>query len=192
LPTTLPRRQRLNWRLGPLFLPTTPPILPLTTSLSLPLQTATTTDLSAEAASDTENPATDPLRSPETSTDGQSQGRGDEAATYNSPTGDTASRVADGDYSLQEEAADEAPPATLPPAPPESEVAPPAPLQPLTPVTRAANADLPGFVLSPADRLLDSVFGDHVHGNDGTQLRGDVVDVIALNGPDLSHPLLHT
>jgi len=35
-------------------------------------------------------------------------------------------------------------------------------------------ADLPAYEITAADLLLDSVFGDHVHANDGTQLSGDV------------------
>lgn len=37
-------------------------------------------------------------------------------------------------------------------------------------------ADLPGYVLSPADRLLDTLYGDHVHPNDGCHLAGGVDD----------------
>ena len=37
-------------------------------------------------------------------------------------------------------------------------------------------ADLPGFVPTTADRLLDSVFGDHPHQNDGCHLDGGIVD----------------
>jgi hypothetical protein len=37
-------------------------------------------------------------------------------------------------------------------------------------------ADLPGFVPSPADVLLDSVYGDHSHNNPGTHLDGGVSD----------------
>ena len=35
-------------------------------------------------------------------------------------------------------------------------------------------ADLPGYESTPADRLLDSVYGDHVHSNDGRHLDGGV------------------
>jgi hypothetical protein len=38
------------------------------------------------------------------------------------------------------------------------------------------HADRPGYVLTPADILLDNVFGDHVHANDGTHLSGGVND----------------
>jgi hypothetical protein len=33
-------------------------------------------------------------------------------------------------------------------------------------------ADLPGYIITPADALLNSVYGDHVHPNDGTHLDG--------------------
>ena len=36
-------------------------------------------------------------------------------------------------------------------------------------------ADLPGYVVTQADRLLDGVYGDHVHDNDGTHLSGGIV-----------------
>jgi len=35
-------------------------------------------------------------------------------------------------------------------------------------------ADLPGYCSTPADRLLDSVFGDHLHSNPGFHLDGGV------------------
>ena len=34
--------------------------------------------------------------------------------------------------------------------------------------------DLPGVVLSDVDKLMDKVFGDHVHHNDGTHLDGGI------------------
>ena len=37
-------------------------------------------------------------------------------------------------------------------------------------------ADLQGFLPTPADLLLDSIYGDHVHSNDGTHLNGDILD----------------
>jgi hypothetical protein len=37
-------------------------------------------------------------------------------------------------------------------------------------------ADLTDYVLTEADRLLNSVFGDHVHDNDGNQLDGGIED----------------
>lgn len=36
--------------------------------------------------------------------------------------------------------------------------------------------DLPGYSLSDADRMLDKVFGDHVHQNDGKHLDGGILD----------------
>ena len=36
--------------------------------------------------------------------------------------------------------------------------------------------DLPGVELSDADRMMDKVYGDHVHQNPGTHLRGDIPD----------------
>ena len=36
--------------------------------------------------------------------------------------------------------------------------------------------DLPGAILSDADRLMDKVYGDHVHQNDGTHLDGGITD----------------
>lgn len=44
-----------------------------------------------------------------------------------------------------------------------------------TPVTEA-KADIPGYVLTEADKLLDLVYGDHLHDNDGLQLTGGVAD----------------
>jgi hypothetical protein len=35
-------------------------------------------------------------------------------------------------------------------------------------------ADLPDYVPTEADKLLDGVYGDHVHDNDGSQLEGGV------------------
>ncbi|KAI2507266.1 hypothetical protein MHU86_7102 [Fragilaria crotonensis] len=43
-------------------------------------------------------------------------------------------------------------------------------------VTPDAGADLPGYFVTAADRLLDSAYGDHVHDNDGTHLHGDFSD----------------
>ena len=37
-------------------------------------------------------------------------------------------------------------------------------------------ADLPGYVLTEADRLLDKVYGDHVHANPGTHLSGNFIE----------------
>ena len=36
--------------------------------------------------------------------------------------------------------------------------------------------DLPDIELSDADRLMDKVYGDHVHQNPGTHLSGDIPD----------------
>ena len=36
--------------------------------------------------------------------------------------------------------------------------------------------DLPDIELSDADRMMDKVYGDHVHQNPGTHLRGDIPD----------------
>jgi hypothetical protein len=43
-------------------------------------------------------------------------------------------------------------------------------------VTPDAGADLPGYSVTAADRLLDAAFGDHVHDNDGTHLHGGFSD----------------
>ncbi|KAI2493422.1 hypothetical protein MHU86_21121 [Fragilaria crotonensis] len=43
-------------------------------------------------------------------------------------------------------------------------------------VTPDAGADLPGYFVTAADRLLDDALGDHVHDNDGTHLHGDYSD----------------
>ena len=45
---------------------------------------------------------------------------------------------------------------------------------PLTPNVMEKGADLDGYELTKADRLLDSVYGDHVHDNIGRQLDGGV------------------
>ena len=37
-------------------------------------------------------------------------------------------------------------------------------------------ADLPGYELTAADRRLDSVYGDHIHSNDGTHLNDGIAD----------------
>jgi hypothetical protein len=46
----------------------------------------------------------------------------------------------------------------------------------LPPLTTEEGADLDGYQLTPADKLLDSVLGDHVHANDGRHLTGGVTD----------------
>ena len=38
------------------------------------------------------------------------------------------------------------------------------------------NADLPDHILTPVDKLLDEVYGDHIHQNDGRHLDGGVQD----------------
>ena len=38
------------------------------------------------------------------------------------------------------------------------------------------NGDLPDAILSEADRMIDKVFGDHVHQNPGTHLDGGIAD----------------
>ncbi|KAI2504762.1 hypothetical protein MHU86_9698 [Fragilaria crotonensis] len=43
-------------------------------------------------------------------------------------------------------------------------------------VTPDAGADLPGYFVTAADRLLDAAYGDHVHDNAGTHLHGDFSD----------------
>ncbi|KAI2506100.1 hypothetical protein MHU86_8331 [Fragilaria crotonensis] len=43
-------------------------------------------------------------------------------------------------------------------------------------VTPDAGADLPGYFVTAADRLLDSAYGDHVHDNAGTHLHGGFSD----------------
>ena len=46
------------------------------------------------------------------------------------------------------------------------------------------DADLPGYIVTKADRHLDSGYGDHAHVNDGTHLTGGVSDDGAcLAGP---------
>ena len=41
-------------------------------------------------------------------------------------------------------------------------------------ITPDAGADLPGYVVTAADRLLDTAIGDHVHDNAGIHLDGGV------------------
>ena len=67
--------------------------------------------------------------------------------------------------------------ADLPPPPTEVPMPPPPPTAP-APVasTQEEGADLPGYTSTPADQLLDSVFGDHVHANNGRHLDGGVGD----------------
>jgi hypothetical protein len=43
-------------------------------------------------------------------------------------------------------------------------------------VATDVEADLPGYQPTPADLLLDTVFGDHVHDNDGTHLDGGIAN----------------
>ena len=43
-------------------------------------------------------------------------------------------------------------------------------------ITPDAGADLPGYGVTAADRLLDSAYGDHVHDNAGTHLQGGFSD----------------
>ena len=64
----------------------------------------------------------------------------------------------------------------LPPIPPEAAQAPPPPAPPPVTLETEEGADLQGFFPTPADLLLDSVYGDHVHSNDGTHLNGDILD----------------
>lgn len=47
--------------------------------------------------------------------------------------------------------------------------------QPGAPLATEEGADLPGYCPTEADRLLDEVFGDHAHDNDGAHLGGGVV-----------------
>ena len=58
---------------------------------------------------------------------------------------------------------------------------PPAPAEPVDPaapppltVVPDVGADLPTYILTEADKLLDSIYGDHVHDNDGTHLDGGI------------------
>jgi hypothetical protein len=44
------------------------------------------------------------------------------------------------------------------------------------PINTEPGADHPAYQLTPADELLDSVLGDHVHSNDGRHLTGGVTD----------------
>ena len=37
-------------------------------------------------------------------------------------------------------------------------------------------ADLPDYVITDRDRMMDGVYGDHVHQNDGTHLNGGIAD----------------
>jgi hypothetical protein len=43
-------------------------------------------------------------------------------------------------------------------------------------VVTDVEADLPGYQPTPADLLLDTVYGDHVHDNDGTHLNGGIAN----------------
>ena len=70
-----------------------------------------------------------------------------------------------------------------PPAPPQAAVAPappaapaPVPAHPATAPSTELGADLPGFSPTPADLLLDKVYGDHPHRNDGRHLDGGIQD----------------
>jgi hypothetical protein len=45
---------------------------------------------------------------------------------------------------------------------------------PTDPITPDPGADLPGYTASRADTLLDSVYGDHPHANDGCHLDGSI------------------
>jgi hypothetical protein len=62
--------------------------------------------------------------------------------------------------------------APAPPAPPPDPAAEPA-IELFAP---DAGADKAGYMPTPADRQLDSVYGDHVHGNDGSHLDGGTAD----------------
>jgi hypothetical protein len=84
----------------------------------------------------------------------------------------------------------EAPPAPTPPhpTPPSTEaedepdadadddVNQPAEEAPKSRILPDEGADLPTYVLTEADKLLDSVFVDHIHHNDGSQLDGNIDD----------------
>jgi hypothetical protein len=63
----------------------------------------------------------------------------------------------------------------LPPLPAEDPLVPPAGPPPMA-STMEVGADLPGHKSTPADFLLDSVYGDHVHPNDGRHLDGGYSD----------------
>ena len=49
-------------------------------------------------------------------------------------------------------------------------------IPPVLVVIPDVGADLPGYVPTAADLLLDSVLGDHVHDNDGTHLDGGIAN----------------
>jgi hypothetical protein len=55
---------------------------------------------------------------------------------------------------------------------PEAQPAIPQPVY--IPIVTEEGADLAGYTSTPADRLLDSVYGDHAHANAGTRLDGGV------------------
>jgi hypothetical protein len=44
------------------------------------------------------------------------------------------------------------------------------------------NGDLPDYILTDADRMMDGVYGDHIHQNDGSHLTGGVSDDIDWQG----------
>ena len=50
------------------------------------------------------------------------------------------------------------------------------PALPTPPIQPDVHANLPHYAPTPADLLLDSVFGDHSHDNDGTHLTGAILD----------------
>jgi hypothetical protein len=63
----------------------------------------------------------------------------------------------------------------LPPEPTDVPRPPPAANAPMA-STLEEGADLPGYESTPADQLLDSVYGDHPHNNDGRHLDGGIID----------------
>jgi hypothetical protein len=63
-----------------------------------------------------------------------------------------------------------APAARARPIPPPQDETPPEAIDP------DVDADHPGFTLTQADRLLDGVYGDHPHTNDGRHLDGEIPD----------------
>ena len=69
---------------------------------------------------------------------------------------------------------------------------PPHPPPSVPPFTPDIDADLPSYLPTAADHLLDTVFHDHAHDNDGTHLNGDIADDAVWQQHWLRMVQLHT
>ena len=115
---------------------------------------------SVEAADPSDDPSDGDSDDSSTSSSGDSSGD----SSANSSAESTADGSADG---TQEEGEDNSGSNANDGTPPEDE-------PPQIEIVTEVGADLPSYILTETDKLLDSVYGDHPHQNDGSQLDGGV------------------